>query len=219
MQNKNIYWVTTPCNIENWFIISTSEQEAKNLHEDGEGFDRGYARAKKICTIPNELLENYVDNDEDDYNYWPSLELLKELDFRIIERESPRIVSYKSKIYYEGSGMIKIVEYHTSRFSGMYVVNVSNTDKYKIGFTKNLDARLKAIRTMSPNQIRLRFYIITKHYKELEKEIHKMLSSKLIRREWFSLNEDDIDQLTTKFLELDKEKFRIVDYKSFPFYM
>lgn len=202
--------------MENWFIVSTSENEAKILHEDGEGFDRGYARAKKICIIPNELVDIHL---KDDDNYWPSLELLKELGFGIIESESPRIVSYESKVYYEGGSMTKIVEHHTSKFPGMYVINVTNTNKYKIGFTKNLDARLKVIRTMSPDQIRLRFYIITKHYKELEKEIHKILLSKLIRREWFSLDKEDINQLRTRFLELDGEKFHVVDYENFPFYI
>lgn len=214
MLNKNIYWVTTPCNVENWFIIAASEQEARNLHEDGEGFNRGYARAKQICIIPNELFEKHLKNDD---NYWPSLELLKELGFGIIEREPPRIVSYESKIYYEGGSMIKIVEYHTSKFPGLYIINILNTDKYKVGFTTNLEARLQAIRTMLPYPVRLRFYIITAHYKELEKEIHKMLLSRIARREWFSLNEEDINQLTEKLFELDIEKYHVIDYKNFPF--
>jgi hypothetical protein len=214
MKIQNLYWVTTPCNSENWFAIATSQKEARNLHDDGEGFDRGYSKAREICSIPNEIFKIY--HPEKD-NYWPSLELLEKLGFNIAEREFPRIASFDSKLYYEGSGMIKIIEYHTSKFPGLYVVNILNTDKYKVGFTKNLSARLSAFRTAIPFPIRLKFYIMTEFHKELEKELHLFLMPNLTRREWFSLNEVEINALKEKLNELDKSKFHFVDYTEMPY--
>lgn len=214
MKNRNLYWATTPCNTENWFIIATSEKKARNLHDDGEGFDRGYSRVKEICVIPNEILEIYQKKDD---NYWPTLELLEALGFNIVEKEFPRIISCKSKVYSEGAGMIKIMEHHTSKFPGLYIINIVDTDRYKVGFTKNLNARLKAFRTALPFPICLKFYIITEQHKELEKEIHQILLSNLIRGEWFNLNQSDLNKLKEKLLSLDKETFHVVDYSDFPF--
>lgn len=214
MKIQNLYWVTTPCNSENWFIVATSKKEAENFHDDGEGFDRGYSKAREICSIPNEILKIYHAKKD---NYWPSLELLEILGFNIAEREFPRIVSYNFKVHYEGTGMIKIIEYHTSKFPGLYVVNILKTDKYKVGFTKNLGARLIALRTATPFPIRLKFYIMTEFYKELEKELHRLLLPNLTRREWFSLNEVELNKLKVKLNELDKSKFHFVDYTEMPY--
>jgi hypothetical protein len=211
---QNLYWTKTPCNAENWFIIAASQKEASNFHDDGEGFDRGYSKSREICSIPKEIFKAH--HREKD-NYWPSLELLEALGFTVVEREFPRIVSHDSKIYYEGTGMIKIIEYHTSKVPGLYVINVLNTDKYKVGFTKNLSARLSAFRTAIPFPIRLKFYIMTEFHKELEKELHRILLPNLARREWFSLNEVEINKLKEKLNKLDKSKFHFVDYTEMPY--
>ena len=92
-----------------------------------------------------------------------------------------------------------------------------DTNRFKVGFTKNLNARLKAFRTALPFPIRLKFYIITEQHKELEKEIHQILLSKLIRGEWFNLYQSDLDKLKEKLLSLDKKKFHVVDYSDFPY--
>jgi hypothetical protein len=215
MKEYSLYWTSTPCNLENWFIVATSEKKAKHLHDDGEGFDRGYSRAKYICPIPNDLLKSHHNKDE---SHWPTLELLEALGFKIIDEEFPRIVSHNSKMYREGGGIVRIAEEQISKFPGLYIINISNTDKYKIGYTKNLSSRLKAFRTALPFPIQLRFYIVTPHYRELEKETHQILFSNRVRGEWFTLNEEDINELKEKFNSLDEEKFHVVDYTDFPRY-
>ena len=209
MKKLNLYWASTPCNIENWFVIAPSTQEAKNLHADGEGFDRSYTRAKLVCEIPDEIVTLHKECKE---SYWPSLDLLKDLGFKIVQSEFPRIVSLRSNVYNEGSGMIKILEYCTSQFPGLYVINIVGSETYKIGFTKNLTARLQTFRTGLPFPIRLKFYVMTQHYEQLEKDIHKLLVLNLIRGEWFSLKKSNLKNLKDYFITLDKKKYHLVNY-------
>lgn len=209
MKQLNLYWATTPCNIENWFIIATTVEEAKNHHADGEGFDHDYTRAKLVCAIPNEKFTSHKEAKE---SHWPKLELLKDLGFNIIQSEFPRIVSFRSNVYNEGSGVIKIMEYYTSKSPGLYVINIVGTDIFKIGFTKNLTARLQTFRTGLPFPIRLKFFVMTHHYENLEKEIHKLLVCNLIRGEWFSLKKSTVKNLKKYFKTLDKKKYHFVNY-------
>jgi len=193
MKHRQLYWLTTPCNKENWFVVATDIQAAKDFHDHGEGFNEGYSKAKLICDIPLKILKKHFKDDED---WWPYLELLKELNFLIIQEKFPRIVSFEGNIFYEGKGYLQILEdLVCEEHSGVYVVNTVGTEMYKIGYTTNLKSRLKTIRTSIPSQIEVHYFITTNHYKSLEKYLHEEFKVNRRIGEWFEFVEIDINKL------------------------
>ncbi|TCI92705.1 GIY-YIG nuclease family protein [Tenacibaculum sp. M341] len=212
MKNRQLYWLTTPCNRENWFVLSTSIKDAEDFHDSAEGFNEGYSTAEYICDVSKKILETELETDED---WWPYLPMLEKLGFKIIENEFPRIVSYKGRIFYEGKGFIQIIEDEAHKNPGVYVVNINKTNKYKIGFTKNLKARLQAFRTAIPFKLTLTYYIETKHYVSLEKLIHNQFKNSRRKGEWFELEQKELTELeaTFEFLSASSSDFTFVHIK------
>ena len=212
MKDRQIYWLTTPCNRENWFVLSTSIEEAENFHDFGEGFNEGYSTAEFICNVSQEIQKTELKTDED---WWPYIPLLEKLGFKIIEAKFPRIVSFNGRLFYEGKSYIQIIEEEAYKSAGVYVVNINETNKYKIGFTKNLKARLQAFRTAIPFKLNLIHYVETKHYVSLEKLIHSQFKNYRRKGEWFELNENELAELEEvfSFLSTSSSDFQFVDIK------
>ena len=211
MKKRDLYWVTTPQNEENWFVVASSKANAENFHNQAEGFDEDYSSAKFICEIPFKLLnEHHKINDED----WPNHELLQELGFNLIEDDFPRIVLFNGKLFYEGKGNLKIIENIASKYCGLYVINASGTDRYKIGFTKDLKSRLRSFRTAMPTKVDLIFYVWTTDYVYLEKLLHNDFKEMRVRGEWFKFGNDDLHILKSILQDLDKKNFHFINIKS-----
>lgn len=69
----------------------------------------------------------------------------------------------------------------------------------KIGITKDLKSRLKAIQTGNPDKLFIHHFeeVETKQVRPLEKKIHLELSYKKLKGEWFDLTpEEAVDFLT-----------------------
>ena len=212
MKERQLYWLTTPCNRENWFVLSTSKKDAEDFHDFGEGFNEGYSKAEFICNVPLKILKSELEIDED---WWPYLPILEKLGFKIIEAEFPRIVSYHGRLFYEGKGYIEIIEEEACKKPGLYVININNTAKYKIGFTKNLKARLQSFRTAIPFKLNLTFYVETKHYVSLEKLIHNQFRNYRRKGEWFEFGEKELLELkaTFNYLSAASPDFMFADIK------
>jgi|GEM_PF-1706113 len=77
----------------------------------------------------------------------------------------------------------------------VYLLNVVNTDIYKIGYSKNADKRIGNIKTSSPLDIEL--VKIFKCYDafKVEQELHNIFKGKKMNREWFKLDLNDLDIL------------------------
>lgn len=206
MKNEKIFWVTTPCNRENWLILSSNKREAESFHELSEGFNEGYSKATFICKIPKSI-------ELDDKENWAQIDLLEKLNFKIIEPEFPRIVSYEGTVFGEGKSHLSIIENQASKKSGLYVIQINNENKFKIGFTKNLESRLQSFRTASPYIIKLIYYVETIHYKSLERKIHKEMKNLRKKGEWFELSNNDLSELREIFVDLDSESddFKFID--------
>ena len=210
MKKRHLYWVTTPQNEENWFVVASNKMKAESFHNDAEGFDDGYSSAKLICEIPTYLLKVHHNIDDED---WPTNELLKELDFNVIEEDFPRIVLFNGKLFYEGKGNLKIIEDIAAKYSGLYVINAVGTNRYKIGFTKDLKSRLRSFRTAMPTKVDLIFYVWTLDYLYLEKLLHNDFKDKRVRGEWFEFDNDDLSKLATTLHNLDKKHFHFISIK------
>lgn len=198
---KKVFWVSSPCNLENWFVIADDDQEAALFHDYAEGFNPGYSNAKMVCVISTHLVHKYKIKEAS----WPTLDLLKELGFEVIEEDSPRVISYQGVIYYEGGSVKKMLENQSYNKGGVYVINIKDTNKYKIGYSKNLEARLKSFRTGSPFKINLTHQVITRHYKSLEKHLHELFKYKRVRGEWFTFQEEDLNKLEDIFNYLNTQ--------------
>ena len=81
----------------------------------------------------------------------------------------------------------------------LYLINLHNTDHYKIGITNNLGKRIKTLQTGNSHPLNYAFVvkadltdILGKEIEYLERFLHENYSSKRIRGEWFKLNRMDI---------------------------
>lgn len=82
-----------------------------------------------------------------------------------------------------------------------YVYLLMSTDSdgekelFKIGITTNsIDLRIKSLSTGNPNKITLIHHYETERYKEIEKTLHRLYSSKRTTsdNEWFFLSDDEV---------------------------
>lgn len=77
----------------------------------------------------------------------------------------------------------------------VYILNVTDTDIYKIGYSKNANKRIDSIKTSSPLEIKLLKVYKCYNALQLEKELHNLFKSNRTNREWFKLNSNDLDIL------------------------
>jgi len=77
-----------------------------------------------------------------------------------------------------------------------YVYLIKNTigdiTRYKIGFTSNIERRIKEITTSNPGELVVVEKFKTKWNRKVETIIHKWYNKKNIKNEWFDLNENDV---------------------------
>jgi len=196
MENeKGLYWVKTPCGKEDWFVVARSVEDAREFHEYAEGFGENYAKAKFVCIVPNELEEQYG-NDDGSKEYWPSHELLNALGFKFLSEDSPRKLTREGVIYKEGRSVEAILLNKATLTSGVYFLQIQDTNRYKIGSTKNMNRRLKEWQNKIPFPIKFVYFLeSSKHYKSMEahlKDVYKMCH---IGNEWFEFTQTDIEDI------------------------
>lgn len=96
----NLYWCETMDHDEDWFIVAPSVKEARRIHEDSEGYDRGEAWATLVLRIPTTLASSVG---------YPTHDLLRSLGAVFISEETPRVVQIGQTVYQEG-GMDAVVD-------------------------------------------------------------------------------------------------------------
>lgn len=183
-----LYWVksTEP---EDWFIVAPNKFIAAECHECGEGLNEGDAKAELICEIPYKLELKHKRSEMDILHdgYWPSLDLLSALDFQFIEKDPPYILKLNGRVFYQGGATYDLLLPELNDF-GVYIINMRGTNKYKIGYTKNIERRLKQFATGNPHAIDLHFFLFTKEARQIERRLHSILSARSTVREWFEIN-------------------------------
>lgn len=190
----NLYWVTS-AEPEDWFIVAPSVAIAAECHECGEGLNKGDAKAELICEIPSVLEVEYRKSEYDvlEEGYWPSLKLLEALGFQFIEKTPPYIVKRNARVFYQGESVYALMLANLIH-TGVYIVNIRNTNKYKIGYTKDIKRRLNDFKTSNPFPIDLHFYVVTEKVRLVERKMHTLLAEYRTVREWFEI--DDRNKLT-----------------------
>ena len=86
---------------EDWFIVAPSVKEARRIHENSEGYDRGEAWATLVLRIPITLAPSV--------GGYPTHDLLRSLGAVFISKETPRVVQIGQIVYQEG-GMDAVVD-------------------------------------------------------------------------------------------------------------
>lgn len=82
-----------------------------------------------------------------------------------------------------------------------YIIQMSGTDYYKIGFTKtSCRTRLSVLQVGNPIPLVLVQELETKYPVELEKLLHKKFEDKRIHGEWFCLSEEDLILILEKIV-------------------
>jgi len=195
LAEMKLFWATTIDGYENWFVVAETEEKAAQFHEFSEGFNSGDAKAKYVCNIPKNLIERYEINEAN----WPSHQLLNELGGKIITEDNPRKVNFGGKIYTEGTFSEMMFIKDIDNVAGVYIIKNQNTKKYKIGITKNLKKRIKQFSTGNPENIKIVYFIKTKHYKSLEVHLHEIFKNYRIGGEWFNFSDEKLSEIENNF--------------------
>ena len=103
----------------------------------------------------------------------------------------------------------------------VYLINVLDTDIYKIGYSRHSSKRIDSIKTASPLELKvIKIFKCFKAY-SVEQELHKLFKDKKKNREWFQLTANDISTLNIfieEFLIESSHDFRddVQEQKDYP---
>jgi hypothetical protein len=90
-----LYGCWTDDHDEDWFVVARSARQARRLHEDYEGYNRGDARSKIVSVVPEGFQSNR-------YIGWPGRPLLESCGAKIERWQTPRVVRIQGVRYAEG---------------------------------------------------------------------------------------------------------------------
>jgi len=85
-------------------------------------------------------------------------------------------------------------EFHLKEFkreSLVYLLKAN--DRYKIGFTTNMENRFRRCIGLCPYPLELIWTLKTNDYRNIEKGLHKIFKEKRIHYEWFLLSDLDVN--------------------------
>lgn len=206
----NLYWVKTKDNYEDWFMVAPTKEIACKCHESFEGFNDGDATAMFICEIDPQIEIKYKTklNSIDD-GYWPSREFLIKLGFEFLENLSPCVVRGYGRLFCEGKSCLEISLQYLENRKGVYLINIRNTNKFKIGVSKRISKRIKEIKTLNPYSVDLWYFLESKQYLLIEKFLHKRFKTKRLSGEWFEIR--TINEINSALLAV-KEQYKIRIY-------
>lgn len=92
----------------------------------------------------------------------------------------------------EDGGLISFEIYNTSKAGYVYLIRAEGSDSIKIGRTTNIDDRLASLETSSPFSLTLVHHKWVENSYQLEAMLHSEFSERRIKREWFSLSDEEV---------------------------
>ena len=90
----------------------------------------------------------------------------------------------------------------------VYLIQLENSELFKIGYSKNPSERLRALQTANGGRLELIEAIETDFGYKLEKHLHRHYSLKRKIGEWFELNEEEV----LRFKEICKKHEETLNY-------
>jgi hypothetical protein len=95
----------------------------------------------------------------------------------------------------------------------IYLINMGNTDLYKIGVTKKpIEKRKKALQTANPLKLSITHFYETDIYHKVEKVLHRNWNYKKyieedfenLSGEWFKLNSEDLRNFADRCKKIEE---------------
>jgi len=86
----------------------------------------------------------------------------------------------------------------------IYLLKLNSTGYYKIGYTNNVNKRIKELSTGSYDTITLVNKYESKFYREIEKYLHNIYKSLKIKGEWFDLGIEEENNFLKNCLLVEK---------------
>lgn len=97
----------------------------------------------------------------------------------------------------------------------MYIYLIGNSERFKIGFSKNPEHRLKTLQTgNSENLILYKKYHSPKFYLKIEKALHFTYGHQNYNNEWFSLTIDEALMFENHCITIENN-LKLINDKSF----
>ncbi len=194
---QQLYWCTTEFHEEDWFMQASSREEAAESHECEEGFNEGDAKAKFICDIPSVFWESEA--------CWPRKETLKILGFEFLQEESPRRVRKDDMIYTEGTHYTSVLLTHEIyKQPLLYLIRARSTTRYKIGYTTNLENRIKQLSAHNPFYLDLVAFFPHPKARAWEYDLKKEFVNYRTNNEWFDFDDDIIGKVLSRIQDYQK---------------
>lgn len=78
--------------------------------------------------------------------------------------------------------------------SELYILKIEGQDLYKIGVSQNISRRLKDISNAMPYVVSLLYLFKINNAYDLENYLHNLFITKHLKNEWFSLNNNDLNE-------------------------
>lgn len=153
----------------------------------------------KTVNIENQNLDLLVDSmgrihDKRTFEY---LEMLKD---SMLELNPKSIVDHNQKK--EAEEYERLRTRKRQHKAHVYLINILDTNNYKIGISKNVKGRLSTLQNSNPVDMHIVSTCLSRWARRLEKELHQVFLEKRIRGEWFNLSENDVKYIINLF---DKE--------------
>jgi hypothetical protein len=186
---KHIYWIESFENHENWFVVGADQYVSEKFFCNIEGYDLDLVSSEAIC------LADFEDEDESHKEaYFPSHEMLIKNGFELITEDVPRIFWRAGRKFCEGNIIHQIIVQKSNKKAGVYIIEVRDSQLFKIGITKDINKRLSQLQTSNPYEFYLFDFFITNQNRELEKLLHEKFRLNRYKREWFKLNQNEVKE-------------------------
>ena len=93
----------------------------------------------------------------------------------------------------------------------IYLVHITGSNFYKIGYTKNIIKRLATLQTANALELVIieRFFSLNANY--LEMQIHKHYESQRVRGEWFQFSKKQVKDFVSVLNNLDKDNDKFIN--------
>lgn len=83
----------------------------------------------------------------------------------------------------------------------VYIIEALNSGNFKIGFSKDVNKRIKQLQTSNANDLELYHCYESEFATTIEAKIHRTYQHLRLSGEWFSLNKDILNDI---ILDIDK---------------
>jgi hypothetical protein len=176
---RYLFWCYTNNGDEAWFEIATNKKTARKNYAFGFGMEISDVKSKLVCEISRKPSIRSGET--------ITIEYLKDIGFEIVTESYPPIVRFNGNVYKSGSFFEKMMEERNiPKFPCVYFFKILETDRYKIGSTKDLINRKLRLESQQAHHIHLKTFIETDEFIEIESYIKRFLERYRVKGdEWF----------------------------------